>query len=141
MDRIGAMPGVDSGHGREFRDYPGPIRYPCAPRLGCRREVRCPNVADTARQIADDVRAGRRTARAVVDEALARIAGRGRPDRSVPAGRRRGRPRAADELDARADKSGLALAGVPVAIKDNFDVAGFPTRHGSGATPETAGDR
>ena len=96
-----------------------------------------PNVADTARQIADDVRAGRRTARAVVDEALARIAaddGRIGAFQLVDA---EGARRAADELDTRADKSGLALAGVPVAIKDNFDVAGFPTRHGSGATPET----
>ena len=95
-----------------------------------------PKAADTARQIAEDVRAGRRTARAVVDEALARIAaedGRIGAFQLVDA---EGARRAADELDARADKSGLALAGVPVAIKDNFDVAGFPTRHGSAATSD-----
>lgn len=42
----------------------------------------------------------------------------------------------AADLAARADLSELPLAGVPVAIKDNLDVAGEPTRHGSAATSE-----
>lgn len=42
--------------------------------------------------------------------------------------------RAARRVDT--DPSGLALAGVPVAVKDCFDVAGFPTRFGSEATCE-----
>ena len=38
-------------------------------------------------------------------------------------------------LAERADLADLPLAGVPVAIKDNVDVAGEPTRLGSAATP------
>lgn len=40
----------------------------------------------------------------------------------------------ARELDQRADLCGLPLAGVPVAIKDNIDVCGEPTRYGSAST-------
>ena len=43
----------------------------------------------------------------------------------------------AEALSRRADVGELPLAGVPVAIKDNVDVAGEPTRHGSRATPST----
>ncbi|MFA9431185.1 amidase [Egicoccus sp. AB-alg2] len=40
----------------------------------------------------------------------------------------------AEALDGRADKADLPLAGVPIAVKDNTDLAGEPTRHGSKAT-------
>jgi len=40
----------------------------------------------------------------------------------------------AEALARRADLDMLPLAGVPVAVKDNVDVAGTPTRHGSAAT-------
>lgn len=42
----------------------------------------------------------------------------------------------AAEVDARADRAGLPLAGVPVAIKDNIAVAGEPLRDGSAATSD-----
>ena len=41
----------------------------------------------------------------------------------------------AHALAGRPDLATLPLAGVPVAVKDNVDVAGAPTRHGSAATP------
>jgi hypothetical protein len=40
------------------------------------------------------------------------------------------------DLEARGDLAGLPLAGVPVAINDNLDLAGVPTRNGSAATSE-----
>ncbi|MBW0115774.1 amidase [Pseudonocardia abyssalis] len=40
----------------------------------------------------------------------------------------------AEGVDSRADRFALPLAGVPVAVKDCVDVAGYPTRHGSAAT-------
>ncbi|WP_141277401.1 amidase family protein, partial [Pseudonocardia hydrocarbonoxydans] len=41
----------------------------------------------------------------------------------------------AEGVDSRADRFALPLAGVPVAVKDCVDVAGYPTRHGSAASP------
>src|SRR2546421_11311917 len=46
-------------------------------------------------------------------------------------------------VDADPSRRNGPLAGVPVAVKDNVDVAGLPTRHGSAATPDrpaAAGD-
>ena len=44
----------------------------------------------------------------------------------------------AEHLDARSDLADLPLAGVPIAVKDNVDLAGEPTRLGSQATAATA---
>jgi len=93
------------------------------------------DTARTAIEIAADVRAGRRTAREVVDDCLDRIEA---VDRTVGAFQvvdAVAARREADALAARPDRVDLPLAGVPVAIKDTVDVAGLPTRHGSAATP------
>ena len=49
--------------------------------------------------------------------------------------------REAAEVDARADRAELPLAGVPVAIKDVIPVAGEPMRLGSSAAPGTAQEK
>ncbi len=95
----------------------------------------------SAAQVAESVRTGRRSAADVVEECLARI---GATDAAIGAFQivdADGARRAAAELDRRLagpaseDRAGLVLAGVPVAVKDNIDVAGLPTRHGCSATP------
>ena len=45
--------------------------------------------------------------------------------------------REAVALRSRGDLESLPLAGVPVAVKDNVEIAGEPTLHGSRATPRT----
>ncbi len=49
--------------------------------------------------------------------------------------------REAAEVDARADRAELPLAGIPVAIKDVIPVAGEPMRLGSAAAPGTAQEK
>jgi amidase len=96
-------------------------------------------VGETAVGISAAVRAGRATPAEVLEEHLERI---GALDGRLGAFRllRTDEVRAeAKALEDRADLAGLPLAGVPVAIKDNVDVAGAPTRNGSAATsPEPA---
>src|SRR5215216_1669808 len=96
-------------------------------------------VGETAVGIAAAVKAGRVSPTEVLEEHLERIAaldGRLGAFRLVRAEEVRAEARA---LEGRDDLGRLPLAGVPVAIKDNLDLAGCPTRNGSAATsPEPA---
>src|SRR5215211_9162354 len=96
-------------------------------------------VGETAVGIAAAVKAGRVSPTEVLEEHLERIAaldGRLGAFRLVRAEEVQAEARA---LESRDDLGRLPLAGVPVAVKDNIDLAGYPTRNGSAATsPEPA---
>jgi amidase len=92
-------------------------------------------IGKTAAQISDAVRTGQVTPRDVVAAHLERIA---RLDPRLSAFRRVRHDEAlaeADEVAARPDLAELPLAGVPVAIKDNVEVAGEQKRNGTTASP------
>ncbi|MFF8391907.1 amidase [Streptomyces sp. NPDC016172] len=94
-------------------------------------------VGRTAAEISAAVREKRVTPREVVAEHLARIErldGRVGAFRAV---RAEAALAEADEVAARGDFAELALAGVPVAVKDNLAVRGESRRIGSAATPDT----
>jgi len=90
----------------------------------------------TLGELAAAMRDGRTSSRALVDEALARIAdsaGEGkRAFLRVYAEQARAAAEAQDRLRA-AGIAGGPLAGIPISIKDLFDVAGEPTTAGSTA--------
>ncbi|NUR92219.1 MAG: amidase, partial [Nonomuraea sp.] len=93
----------------------------------------------SAMEIATAVRQGDVAPVTVVEEHLHAIAER---DHRVGAFRHV-RERAMEEaraLGKRRDLSALPLAGVPVAVKDNLEVAGETRRSGSAATPATVCD-
>jgi amidase len=88
----------------------------------------------TATAIAAAVRAGEVTAESVIERHLSAIH---RIDPHVNAFVALCPDEALEQarsLDLRGDRGELPLAGVPVAVKDNVDVAGSPTRNGSLAT-------
>ncbi|GAA1179720.1 amidase [Pseudonocardia alaniniphila] len=88
----------------------------------------------TAAEIVERVHDGRLSAVEVARAHLARIAER---EPWVGAFQEHDPERVLAEagaVDSRPDRFALPLAGVPVAVTDNVDVAGYPTRHGSAAT-------
>jgi len=90
---------------------------------------------ESALTIADDVRAGRRTAVEVARKHLARIDSLDPALNAFQSVRAAGALADAAAVDADPRRDRLPLAGVPVALKDNMAVAGEPVRHGSLATP------
>jgi amidase len=93
-------------------------------------------VGRTAVEIAAAVRAGDVTAREVVAEHLDRIGKLNAELGAFVRVRVAEALREAGEVDRRADRGQLRLAGVPVAIKDNLPVGGEPMRSGSAAAPD-----
>lgn len=95
----------------------------------------------SALEIASLVQSGQTSASQVIREHLDRIVFLDTKLRAFQVVRAERALAEAAELDARADRASLPLAGVPVAIKDNFDVAGEATRRGSAATSDQAAER
>ena len=94
----------------------------------------------TATEIAAAVRAGEVTAGEVVTAHLDRIARQNAELCAFVRVRAAEAAVEAAEVDARADRAELALAGVPVAVKDTVPVTGEPMRIGSAALPGTPQD-
>jgi amidase len=91
-------------------------------------------VGRPATELAEMVREGGATAREVVTAHLDHLAAVDDRLGAFVVVRREAALAEAAVLDERDDRDQLPLAGVPVAVKDNLDVAGVPTRHGSRAT-------
>ena len=104
-----------------------------SPRRSSRPEPSLDSGWATAGEIAAAVTKGRVSAVTVIEDALARITARNpvlNAFTDVLAERARARARAIDAAHAKRKKLG-ALAGVPFAVKNLFDVKGLPTRAGS----------
>jgi amidase len=86
---------------------------------------------ETATEIASAVRNGHLTARQATEDALTRIENADSRINAFQEVRTFAALREADAVDARPDRTGLPLAGVPIAIKDNVQVTGEPMRDGS----------
>lgn len=97
-------------------------------------------VGRTAVEIAAAVRAGDASACDVVAEHLDRIGKLNAELGAFVRVRSAQALREAGEVDQRADRGQLRLAGVPVAIKDNLPVGGEPMRSGSAATADVPQD-
>ena len=93
-------------------------------------------VGETAVGIAAAVQAGRVTPTEVLEEHVERIAALDPRLGAFQLLRTDAVRAEAKALEGRDDVDGLPLAGVPVAVKDNIDLAGTPTRIGSAATSQ-----
>jgi amidase len=93
-------------------------------------------VGQSATRLAGAVRDGEVTAVEVVRAHLNHLAAVEHRLGAFVSVRRRSALEEAEAVDAREDRNALPLAGVPIAITDNLDVAGEPTRHGSAATSD-----
>jgi amidase/beta-lactamase family protein len=98
-------------------------------------------VGRPATEIANAVRSGVVTGAEVVAQHLDRTAKLNAELGAFVRVRQAEAAREAAEVDARADRASLRLAGVPVAVKDTVPVAGEPMRLGSAATPATAQEK
>ncbi|WP_315772506.1 MULTISPECIES: amidase [unclassified Bradyrhizobium] len=95
----------------------------------------------TLAALADDLAAGRTTARKLVEECLARIADpAGEGERAFIHVDKDAALAAADGMDAlrKANAAPSPFAGIPVSIKDLFDIKGQVTRAGSRALDDSA---
>jgi aspartyl-tRNA(Asn)/glutamyl-tRNA(Gln) amidotransferase subunit A len=95
----------------------------------------------TLNSLADDLEAGRTTARKLVEECIARIANpEGEGQRTFIHVDREAALEAADAMDhlRKANAAPSRFAGIPVSIKDLFDIRGQVTRAGSRALEDSA---
>ncbi|HXJ66728.1 MAG TPA: amidase family protein, partial [Actinomycetota bacterium] len=92
-------------------------------------------VGETAGEIAEAVRSGAATPADAVREHLEQIDAMNNEVGAFLRLRREQALAEADAVAARADLADLPLAGVPIAIKDNVQVEGEPTRFGCPQTP------
>jgi aspartyl-tRNA(Asn)/glutamyl-tRNA(Gln) amidotransferase subunit A len=95
----------------------------------------------TLKSLADDLEAGRTTARKLVEECIARIANpEGEGQRTFIHVDREAALEAADAMDhlRKANAAPSRFAGIPVSIKDLFDIRGQVTRAGSRALEDSA---
>jgi aspartyl-tRNA(Asn)/glutamyl-tRNA(Gln) amidotransferase subunit A len=95
----------------------------------------------TLAALADDLAAGRTTARKLVEECIARIADpAGEGQRTFIQVDKDAALEAADAMDRlrKAHAAPTRFAGIPVSIKDLFDIAGQVTRAGSRALEDSA---
>src|SRR6266571_1620403 len=95
-----------------------------------------PLVGRTAIELAAAVREGRASPQDVVEAHLEWIESLDRSIHAFQVVRPDGVREEARALASRADLRELPLAGVPVAIKDNLEMAGYATRSGTLASPE-----